>query len=200
MSFFVHKSCFFSSAYKTCLKLWKYYAKAKDRFSIPLSCWGSKMFALIRRFQIWSQNWVWIVFDPHFGRKKNTTQKSWKLIFWYYLDGFSAKMLVSYYPNSILRPYLESSHQGKPFRPPIWKQNKKCFGFHSIFKMLSFVRDTKKFLLDKNYVVLFSTSHGTELAPKTWKKWVRWKMKRPYTQARLNLAALYFTGSSFPHK
>ena len=36
-----------------------------------------------------------------------------------YFDGFSANIWVKYYPNSILRPYLESSHQGEPSRPPV---------------------------------------------------------------------------------
>ena len=51
------------------MKFWKYYGKPKSIFSFPLSYWGCKRFALMRGFQIWSQNWVWILFDPYIDQK-----------------------------------------------------------------------------------------------------------------------------------
>ena len=36
-----------------------------------------------------------------------------------------------------------------------------------------------QFLWEKNDIVLLSPSRGTWLVPKTWKSWVRWKMKHP---------------------
>ena len=36
-----------------------------------------------------------------------------------YFDGFSAKICVKYYPSSILRSYLESSHEDEPFGTPM---------------------------------------------------------------------------------
>ena len=46
---------------------------------------------------------------PQFGRKN-------KQSILVYFDGFSAKIWVKYYPSSILRPYLESSHQDECLR------------------------------------------------------------------------------------
>ena len=51
------------------IKFSKYYGKPKNTFSSPLSYWRSKSFALMRGFQVWPQNWVWIISDPYFGRK-----------------------------------------------------------------------------------------------------------------------------------
>ena len=51
------------------IKFSKYYGKPKNTFSSPLSYWRSKSFALMRGFQVWPQNWAWIIFDPYFGRK-----------------------------------------------------------------------------------------------------------------------------------
>ena len=53
------------------------------------------------------------------------------------------------------------------------KENLKVYfmTFHRIFKILSPVRELKKqFLWEKNDIVLLFTTHGTALAPKTWKK------------------------------
>ena len=76
----------------------------------------------MRRHHLLSQNWVWIIFDPCFG-KKTTTENRWNLdsgLCWRF---FVAKEWVKYYPNSILRPYLESFHQGEPVTSPIWKRD-----------------------------------------------------------------------------
>ena len=75
------------------------------------------MFILIRGFQIWSQNEVRIMFGRYFVRKKH--QKIVEIAILVYLDGFSAKIWVKYNSSSILRPYLEFSHKGGLFRPPI---------------------------------------------------------------------------------
>ena len=69
MSFFI-KTAFSIRAQE--IKFWKYYGKSKNKFLIPLSYWGSKRFASMRRLQIWSQNWAWIIVDPYFGRKKTS--------------------------------------------------------------------------------------------------------------------------------
>ena len=69
---------------------------------------------MMRGFQIWSQNLVWIIFDPYSGRRKNKKNEIAVLV---YFDGFSAAIRVKYYSNSILRPYFcfalwEGSHFG----------------------------------------------------------------------------------------
>ena len=52
---------------------------------------------------------------------------------------------------------------------------------HSIFKILSLLREPKKQILwEKNNIVLLFTSHGTGLAPKTWKKLGSVKNETPY--------------------
>ena len=109
------KNCFFGS--HTGDKILKTLRKVKNKISPPLPYWGFKIFALMRGFQILSQNWVRIIFDLYFGRK--TTKKRWNRKSGLF---FSANIGVNYYPNSILRLYLESSHQGEPFRLPIWKR------------------------------------------------------------------------------
>ena len=43
--------------------------EVENKFPIPLSHWRSKKFALMRGSQIWSENWVWIIYDKYFGRK-----------------------------------------------------------------------------------------------------------------------------------
>ena len=64
----------------------------------------------------------------------------------------------------------------------IMKENLKVYflTFHRIFEILSLVREPKKqFLWEKNDIVLLFTSHGTGLAPKTWKKLSLVKNKTP---------------------
>ena len=61
------------------------------------------------------------------------------------------------------------------------------FTFHGIFKLLSLVYGPKKqFLWEKNDndIVLLFTSHGTGLAPKTWKKLSSVKNETPYWAQR----------------
>ena len=51
MSFFSRKTAFSVRAQE--MEFLKCYGKSKTQFSVPLSCWGSKMFALMRGSQIW---------------------------------------------------------------------------------------------------------------------------------------------------
>ena len=103
---------------------------------------------------------------PLFWQKQMSESQSWSI-----LMIVPAKIWVKPYPSSIQKPYLESSRQDEPFIPPIWKKIWKLFFvFRSISKVLSLVRKPKRqFLWEKNDTVLLFTSHGTGLAPKTWK-------------------------------
>ena len=106
-------------------------------------------------------------------------QKRPELRFQRFFGAFSAKIGVIYYPNSILRPYLEYSRQGKSFiyeyEYILYEYESRIenlfFASRSIFKILSLGREPKKhFLWEKNDIVLLFTSHRTSLAPKTWEK------------------------------
>ena len=55
------------------------------------------MFALMRGFQIWSKNWVWIIFDHYFGRE---LAKIAGIAILVYFDGFWTEIEAKYYPNS----------------------------------------------------------------------------------------------------
>ena len=59
-----------------------------------------KRYALMRGFQIWSQNWNRITFDPISGHE---TVENWQ-------NGLFCQW-VKYYQISILRPDLESPHE-----------------------------------------------------------------------------------------
>ena len=107
----------------------------------------------MRVFQIGSQNWVWVIFDPYIDPKKRQIgPELWFIRFFCY---FSAKIVVKYYPNPILGPYLESPQQDESFRFPIWKRDRKLiFGSLDYFQnFISSVR-TEKLLLGGGRVKL----------------------------------------------
>ena len=56
-------SAFFDS--RTRKEILKMPFEAKNKFSTPLSNWGSKRFALMRGFQIGPHNWVKIISNPY---------------------------------------------------------------------------------------------------------------------------------------
>ena len=105
MSFFYHKETAFSVRAQE-LNFWKCYGKSKNKFSIPLSYWRSKRFALMRGFQIWSsQNWAWIIYDPYFGRKKTSkyTKIAISMFFFGLVQRFSTANMGSHtWPRSHL--------------------------------------------------------------------------------------------------
>ena len=70
---------------------------------------GSFRCALIRVFQIWSQNWNPIIFDPFFGPKTIENWLNW--IFAVFDRVFFCQKGAKFYSISILRPDLESSRQ-----------------------------------------------------------------------------------------
>ena len=77
----------------------------------------------MRGFQIWTHNWVWIVFDPYIGRKPSKWTRI--VISTVFCCCFLAKIGVKYYPNPILKPYLKSPHQCESFKPTTWKWHYK---------------------------------------------------------------------------
>ena len=129
MSYSPQKKCFFVHAQE--IKFWKYHGKPKYKFPTLLSYWGSKMFALIRGFKIWSQKCVQMISDLYFVNKKKK-QNAIKISILVKFYVFLANIWVKYYPNLTLRPYLESSLHGKPFRPLIWKQDWKSVSWVAI--------------------------------------------------------------------
>ena len=70
------KTVFFLFAHKRSSFENTYYGKPKNKFLIGPSYWRSKGFVFMTGLGIWSQNWVWIIFDPYFGQKN--TKKSLK--------------------------------------------------------------------------------------------------------------------------
>ena len=117
------------------------------------------MFLLIRGFQIWSQNWVWIIFQPYLSKKK--LQK----IILVYFDGFSVKIWVKYYPNSVLRSYLNPFIKTSLLDRQYVRKFEKM-AFHSIFKISSHVQEPKmQFLRWKWHRFVFHISwHGISSA------------------------------------
>ena len=89
-----------------------------------------------------------------------------------FMGSFSAKIWVKCYPTSILRPYVEPSHQHKHFGPQIWmKIGKFIFTSHIILNIfISCAWTQKAVFMGENGIALLFTSHGAELAKKTWKK------------------------------
>ena len=73
------------------------------------------------------------------------------------------------------------------FSTPNMKENFKAYFLTSIkfskFYLMS-TNQKKQFLWEKNDIVLLFTSHGTGLAPKTWKKLSSVKNKTPYWAQR----------------
>ena len=114
MSFFSHKKRF--SVFAQVIKFWKYYGKSKNKFSNFLSYRGPKRFVGREDFQIWSQNWVWIIFYSYFGQKKNT-QKRWNCdpgLFWRFFGQNVFKL------NSGIMFRILSSR--RTFSTAIWKR------------------------------------------------------------------------------
>ena len=68
---------------------------------------GPKISKMIKGFQIWPQNSNRITFDPIFGQKTVENRDIFKNPFF---DIFFGQKGVKYYPISVLRPDLESSH------------------------------------------------------------------------------------------
>ena len=100
-------------------KIMNYNGKSKNIF-FEIFILGSTTCATMRGFQTWSQNWIWIILTHVFAEKPSKTVE---IVILPDFDGFSAKTWVKYYPNSTLRPDLESSHHGAYFRP----QNERNF-------------------------------------------------------------------------
>ena len=65
---------------------------------------------------MWSQNEFGYYLIPILAEKK---QKIVEIAILVYFDGFSAKMWVKYYQNTILRSDLETFHQDKSCKPPM---------------------------------------------------------------------------------
>ena len=151
------------------IKHLKYYSNPRNRFSIPLSYWGFKRFAVIRGFQIWSQRGVWIIFDPNIGKKSIKIDENWDFDD---ILSFFDKLGIKYHPNPFLRPYLDSPHQGEHFRPPIWKQDWKfTFWLPMVFSKFYLLCMSKKAVFcGENDIGLLFTFKGTELALKICKK------------------------------
>ena len=96
-------------------KFWNHNGGSKNKVLAIFSFWLSQRCALMRAFQIWSQNWNWITSDPIFGPK---TIENWQNTLSYqFLTVFIGQNGVKCYPIPILRPDLKSSHQGASFRP-----------------------------------------------------------------------------------
>ena len=126
-----------------------------------------------------SLNNIWSIFWP-----KNH-QNSPALRFRRSFGGCSAKIGVKCYPNSILRPYLESSHQGDLYTLSMIAGLKIYFlNSCRIFKILSVVRKPKKVVFYGRTKALFCYSHPMtrDYPRKPGKRWGRWKMKRPNEQ------------------
>ena len=129
-------------------------------------------------FQIQCQNWAWIKLVTCFSRKTVEIDQARD-----FNDFFSAKIGVKCSPSSILKLYLEFSHQGTPFRPRTWKNWKFIFlTSHSrhFQNLISCTRTKKADFVGENGIVLLFTSHGTGVAPKTWKKLSSVKNETPY--------------------
>ena len=62
----------------------------------------------------WDNIWPLVWMKDRQNRPESRFQRFFRV--------FSAKVGVTYYPNSILRLYLKSLHQGDPFRLPLWKR------------------------------------------------------------------------------
>ena len=97
-----------------------------------------------------------------------------------YFDSFLAKIWIKYYQKSTMRPYLESSHQGQPLRPQC-KSGIKIyfFGFPSIFKILSLVRELKSSFYGRMTLFCYSHHMAQDWLRKPGKSLVRCKMKHP---------------------
>ena len=72
MPFFSNKYCFFGS--RTRDKVLKIPGEAKKHSLHTTLILGFKRFALLRGFQMRSQNYIWIIFDPYFD--KNTLKSN----------------------------------------------------------------------------------------------------------------------------
>ena len=96
-------------------KFWNFYGGQKVKFSIPFILW-SKRFALMRRFQLWSQKSNWVTFYLLLAGKRLKTSKHPILPVFDPLLAKRGQMLSDF---NFERPYLESSHEGESFRPQI---------------------------------------------------------------------------------
>ena len=89
-------------------------------------------------------------------------QNRQKLRFQRFFGDISVKIGVKHYPNSILRPYLESSHQGERFRPPVWKRDLFFFSFPLLFSKFYFScanRKKRLFMGEKWHFVIHIPWH-----------------------------------------
>ena len=140
----------------------------------------------MRGFKIWSQNWVWIIFDPRFGRKTIKMDQNCD-----FNDFFFARIGVKYYPNSILRSYLEFFYKGKSSSQPILERDWKFIPVIFSKKLIWCANRKSSFSWKKNAIVLIFTSHVTGLAPKTWKKFSSVKNETPYCPCGLAVKAVH---------
>ena len=104
-----------------------------------------------------------------------------------FVDVFSAKIRVKYNQKPILRPYLESPHQGESFR---WKRGYGSeidffFLLPLVFsKFYLLCANRKSYFCGKSYPMLLPISNSTRLAPKNGKCYLCCKMARPSAHMR----------------
>ena len=117
---------------------------------------------------------------PLFGRK--TAQKTLKSRSWPTLMVFRPKQVSNIIQTQVWDHIWNSLVKTNLFDTQYERKLEKLFlTYHSIFKILSLLREPKKqFLCEKHDIVLLFTAHGTGLAPKTWKKLSSVKNETPY--------------------
>ena len=168
MSFFSHNNRFSVRAQE--IKFWKYYGKPKNKFSNFHFIFEVQNVRIDGSIPNMVLELSLKIFYPYLGRKH--AQISLKSDSWPIFTFFFAKLWVNCYWSSILRPYLESSHQDESFRPPIWKKIWKfIFLLPMVFLEFHLLCENRKsiFMGYKWYsFVIQILWHG--ISYETWKK------------------------------